>query len=120
MSTKTLTALNPVVQAEATRGLALYEQKKSIEATLAEIKEKLTTAAGGETMSILVPGQGKVTVTKPSDPVPSGEYVYVFNETIFKSLPPATRKSLMDKGVVAQVEKTTGGSSAQVRYQPNA
>ena len=112
--------ISPRVIAEAGRGLTIYVENKKLSATLTEIKGTLVDAADGDTLSITIPGQGKVIVTKPSEaePVP-GEFTFVFSQAAFDAAQPATRKALMDKGIVLKVPKTSGGSSAAVRYLPN-
>lgn len=114
------TADSPVTVALATSSLTLYVQKQEVEAKLKSLGVELVEIARGDTMAITIPGQGKVTVTKPSLPeVVAGEFNYVFNEALFKTLPASTQKSLIERGVVTKAQKTKGGSTASVRHTPN-
>ena len=111
---------SPVTVALATSSLTLYVQKQEVEAKLKSIGLELVEIARGDTLAISIPGQGKVTVTKPSLPeVLVGQFNYVFSEEMFKNLPASTQKSLIERGVVTKAQKTKGGSTASVRHVPN-
>jgi hypothetical protein len=121
MNTKIIpTADSPVTIATATSSLTLYIQKQEIEGKLKALGVELIEIARGKTMSINIPGQGNVVVTKPSDPTPvPGESTYTFNQEAFLNLTPAMRRNLQNAGVVIVAPKVKGGSSASVRHTPN-
>lgn len=112
-------ALSATVVAQATSGLTLYIEGKKIEASLAVIKDQLVNAADGETLTIQVPGVGKVTVVKGSEGEATGEQKLVFNKDAFEKLSKARQRALFDDGVVTNAAVYKKEVAAHVRYFPN-
>jgi hypothetical protein len=113
-------ALSATVVATATSGLTLYLEGKKIAASLEEIKHKLVDAADGDTLVVMVPGLGKVTVVKGSEGEATGDVQPVFNAEAFAKLTTQRRNALILDGVVTMTPVVKRAVSAHVRYAPNA
>lgn len=116
------TTINPatVGLGWAAQAIAIKKQQNILAEQFKAPQAALIQLAGGGTLTIEVPGEGKVTVTKPSDAVLTGETGYRFEPKKFASLSPALKKKLLEAGVVQAYDIATGGAAASVRVVPNA
>jgi hypothetical protein len=122
MTAKIENAIEP--SAEAVRAARNYINNhikiQSLNEDQQLLKPVLVDEANGQTLTIPVPGKGKVQVTAPSEvePVP-GEFTYSFDAAKFADLPQVLKRKMLQAGVVTQSPKTRGGANATVRVTLN-
>lgn len=105
----------PAADGLAAEGLKLKSKIATAEKRLAEINPDLIAIADGETMTITVPKQGKVTVTAKTEDRPDGTRMVIKPDKIPESLYPLLRRF----GALVDEPKITKGMAPQVRYTLN-
>lgn len=107
----------PLLIEQAQLGIQLAQEISELSAQAEDIKAWFRDYADGEKFDLTVPGVGSVQVKTPAPPT-SGESIK-FDEAAFNLLPMATRKLLIDRGVVSVETWSRSGSKAAVSFTPN-
>lgn len=115
---KKVSATEEDVFNRALSGLKTSKKIKELTELLDQDKGFLREVAGGETLTLEVPGWGKVQVKKP--PAASSGEVLVFNEEKYSVLPNETKTLLLSLGVVEKKAFSKPEGTASVTFTLNA
>lgn len=100
----------------ASRAITIQAKINALSEALDTVKDELRGAAGGNTKTIIVPDKGKVHIAKASEKTTT--IVLTVDESRLDENA-ALKQKMLDKGIIVQKTKTTGGGIPAVTIKPN-
>lgn len=100
----------------ASRAITIQAKINALNEALDIVKDELRGAASGGTKTIIVPDKGKVHIAKASEKTTT---IVLSVDEVKLAENAALRQKMLDKGIIVQKTKTTGGGIPAVTIKPN-